>query len=138
MQGHDPEDLIPLTAKEAEAIMWTIGQVTNFPDRPTTGDRDPLYVLFDMGFARADIMPTALAMQKWCFRDLAAIVKPVSVLQAAILRVCVENTTWITPYRTMEPTRGNPDMIEEALRTLRGLAVKLESLGIEITHIPND
>lgn len=125
---------VPINHKEGEAIMWCLGQIVNWPEREPEGPYDPLFVLLARGFNRAAIMDTGCEMYSIAYDHQLA--EPLTALEKAILKVCVENTTWIDVYRRGEPTADNPAAINEALRTLRELSVKLEGFGIEIDRIP--
>lgn len=122
---------VPLTEKEGEAIMWGLGQIVNYPSRRPRSDTDPLSVLLNEGFRREAIMTTGNDLFQLAYGD--CIQEPLSELERAILRVCVENTTWVEQY-----IEHRPQQAEEARATLRSLATKLETLGIEVNHIPND
>lgn len=126
----------PLSMKEAEALMWCLGQIVNWPYRKDDGPGDPLHTLLALGYTREAIMETGEEMFSIAYNKLLC--EPLTALEKAILKVCVENTTWIGAYRTGKPTMHRPLMINEALQTLRLFAKKLEALGIEIVHIPND
>lgn len=128
--------LIPLSTKESEAFMWGLAQIGDYVTRITADPADPLFILLAAGWPRRaianaceELMPVVCA---------GSLTDELSPLERAILRLCVENTTWIDCYRTHEITADNPVLIEEALSTLRSLAAKLELLGIEVNHIPFD
>ena len=120
---------VPITAKEGEAVMWCLGQIVNFPDRELLSETDPLRILIEEGFSRAEIMKAGEAMFDVAYGDWLS--DPMTPLEKSILRVCVENTTWISQY-----VRDLPGMIGEAKAALRSLARKLEAFGIEVSHIP--
>lgn len=122
---------VPLTVKEGEAIMWCLGQIANYPDRPALSSSDPLAVLFAEGHERAEVMAAANAMFEMAYGDW--LVDPTTALERSILRVCVENTTWITAY-----VQDLPGQVPEAKATLRNLAGKLELVGVEVNYIPAD
>jgi hypothetical protein len=92
---------------------------------------DPLAALLAEGFDRKEIMAAGPRLYEFCFGDFIA--EPLSEVEKAILRVCVENTTWLQPYIDLKP-----EMVGIAKKTLRDLAAKLETFGIEVNHIPND
>jgi hypothetical protein len=50
----------------------------------------------------------------------------------SVLRDCVEGSTWVGVVDADE----NPALARAAKRTLRGLARKLESLGLSEIHVP--
>lgn len=122
---------VPLTAKEGEAIMWCLGQIVNYPDRPVLSVTDPLGILLNEGFAREEIMDTGNGMFEIAYGDWLS--DPLTPLQKAILRVCVENTTWVTAYVT-----DMPSLAYEARATLRSLATKLEAFDVDVNFIPAD
>ena len=122
---------VPLTEKEGEAIVWCLGQIANYPNREAQSETDPLFVLFSEGFERSEIMQTANAMFEIAYGDWLS--DPLTPLQKAILRVCIENTTWVCEYHLTLP-----HLLPQALPTLRSLAVKLEAFGIEVNFIPAD
>lgn len=126
----DTVTMVPLDVKEAEAIMWGLGQIVNYPTRRVISATDPLSVLFDEGFDRAAIMKAgnelfSIPYEKW-------IKDPLTSLEKAILRVCVENSTWIETY-----AEKSPHLVAGAKAALRSLAKKLEAFDIEVNHIPN-
>lgn len=122
---------VPLTGKEGEALMFALTFVVDIPNRTPEEQNDPLAILFAEGFGRREIMACGPRLYDFCFGDY--IEEPLSDVEKAILRVCVENTTWLQPYIDLKP-----EMVGVAKRTLRDLAAKLETLGIEVNHIPND
>jgi len=127
----DVRTKVPLTAKEGEAIMWCLGQIANYPDRPVLSETDPLGILLNEGFSRAGIMDTANGLFEVAYGDWLS--DPLTPLQKSILRVCVENTTWVTSY-----VEGMPSLAGDARATLRSLAAKLEAFDIEVSYIPAD
>ena len=122
---------VPLAQKEGEAIMWCLGQIANYPDREVYSETDPLGVLLNEGFARDEIINTANAMFDIAYGDWIS--DPMTALQKTILRVSVENTTWIGEYLITLP-----HMIGEAKAALRSLATKLDAFDIHVNHIPAD
>ena len=122
---------VPLTQKEGEAIMWCLGQIVNYPDRELQSETDPLRVLIEEGFSREDIMETGNAMFEIACGDWLS--DPMMPLQKSILRVCVENTTWIGEYLLVLP-----HMVKEANAALISLAHKFEAFDIHVNHIPVD
>lgn len=122
---------VPLTQKEGEAIMWCLGQIVNYPDRDLLSETDPLRVLIEEGFSREEIMKTGNEMFEIAYGDWLS--DPMTPLQKSILRVCVENTTWIGEY-----LRILPHLVKEANAALLSLAHKLEAFDIHVNHIPTD
>lgn len=121
----------PLTGKEGEALLFGLAIVMDEPDRVPDRAGDPLTALFSDGFTRDQIMAAGPRLHEFAFDDF--IEEPLSDVEKAILRVCVENTTWLQPY-----IDTRPELLGIAKKTLRDLAAKLEPFGIEISHIPND
>lgn len=126
---------IPLTSKESEALLWGLAQIGDHVQRTPVGSDDPLFILLEDGWPRRAIARACeelspVAVGNWLAGGW-------SELEQTILRLCVENTTWITIYRTHDITAGDSVMIEEALATLRSLAAKLDSFGIEVNYIPH-
>lgn len=122
---------VPLTPKEGEAIMWGLGQITNYPDRGVLSETDPLGILLSEGFSREAIMETGNALYEVAYGDW--LTDAITPLEKAILRVCVENTTWLSAYEQDMPSR-----LPEAKAALRSLATKFEAIDIHVNHIPND
>ena len=111
--------------------MWGLGQVVNYPDRAVLSETDPLGILLDEGFSREAIMKTGNDMFQVAHGDWLS--DPLSNLEKAILRVCVENSTWVTCY-----VEHSPSIAGQAKATLRSLAAKLEAFDIEVNFIPAD
>lgn len=124
----------PITIKEAEAIMWGLAEIGDRPRRMAGDSTDPLRHLLDAGYSRSLISSTCIEMEVMCYTKFLS--PPFTDLEAMILRLCIENTSWINAYRVNDPTKDSPAHIDEALATLRSLAAKLEAYGIEINHIP--
>jgi len=127
---------VPITPKMGEALLWTLAEIGDVPDRPPADKTDPLFVLLDEGYARADIMPAVLGMFQFAYDK--EISEPLTDLQKAILRVCVENSSWITAYYENELVVDKVKYTNEARATLRELATRLEAFGIEVNFIPDD
>lgn len=115
--------------------MWGIAQIGDKVCRKTDDPSDPLFILLADGWTRRAIglacdglMPVAIG--NWLAGEWTE-------LERTILRLCVENTSWIDAYRNHHPTAGDTTMINEALTALRTLAAKLDSFGIEVNYIPN-
>lgn len=121
----------PLTGKEGEALLWGLSIIMDRPDRASDETTDPLAVLLNEGFTRNQIMAAGPRLYEFAYGN--CIIEPLSVIERAVLRVCVENTTWLEPYAIKQP-----GMLGLAKRTLRDLAAKLENIGIEVNHIPNE
>jgi hypothetical protein len=122
---------VPMTAREGECIMWMLSLLVDYPDRTPESETDALFVLLKEGFKQPEIVRVAdsmfeLAYGNWLHDSLTD-------LEKAILRVSVENTTWLMTYR-----EKLPHLVTEAQKTLRSLATKFEAIGIDVNHIPND
>lgn len=128
--------LVPTNDKEREALVWGLGQLTNYPHRKTTGDTDPLQVLFNLGHRRTAIMRAANDLFEMAYSY--NLHSDLSILQKDILRVCVENSSWVNAYITGDVTAHDPAQAEMARETLRSLSLKLDEIGIEINYIPED
>jgi hypothetical protein len=122
---------VPLADKEPEALLWGLSQLTDVPNREPRGPADPFSVLFSEGFERKAIVTAATALHEFAYDG--HIIEPLTDLDKAILRVCVENSTWLYPYGEFRP-----EYVPIAKKTLRDLAAKLEMFGIEVNHLPND
>jgi hypothetical protein len=125
---------IPLNDKEAEALMWGLAQVGDNIDRKVEEPTDPLFGLMAMGYTRPAIAEAVGGLWEVAYGH--KLEGDWTELEEAILRACVEQTTWINVYRTHPPTKDSPPHINEALKALRTLAAKLDKLGIEINFIP--
>lgn len=126
---------VAITEKMGEAIMWGLAQIGDQPRRAATDPTDPLFVLLQK-YDRSDIIFTVTEMWPIAYGDW--IREPLTDLQKDILRVCIENTTWLQSYRD-NPIIPDPEpMIKESKAALRELATRLEAFGIEISHIPDD
>lgn len=125
---------IPITDKEGEALMWGLAQIGDYLDRTPTEASDPLYILLHAGYTRPQIKMGVEGLWEVAYGKYLG--GGWTELEKTILRLCVENTSWITTYRTTAPTRDNPGFINEALGALRSLAAKFDKLGVEINHLP--
>lgn len=125
---------IPLTKKEGEAICWGLGRIGDFIEREPHGPADPLAILLAMGYTRNMITVAIEGLWDVAFGDVLP--DEFTKLEGHILRLCIENTDWITVYRTAAPTKYSQPHIDEALSALRSLAAKFEKLGIEVNHLP--
>lgn len=121
---------VQLTGKEGEALLWGLSIIADVPHRVPTDPNDPLAVLFANRWSRDDIMACAKDLHEFAYGDYLA--GPFNDLDKDILRVCVENTTWLQPY-----VEHRPELLGVAKQALRGLAEKLDQFGIEINHIPS-
>ncbi len=125
---------LPLTKKEAEAICWGLGRIGDFIDREPDGPTDPLSILLTLGYSRPMISKAIEGLWEVAYGDTLS--DKFTELEGHILRLCVENTDWITVYRTAAPTKHSQPHIDEALTALRTLAAKFDELGIEVNYLP--
>lgn len=125
---------IPISAKEGEALMWGLAQIGDHLDRIPTEADDPLFILLKEGHTRKEIAGAVEGLWEVAYADTLS--GGWTTLEQLILRLCIENTSWVTAYRNQAPTRGNDGFIDEALGALRSLAKKFDQLGVEINHIP--
>lgn len=121
---------VPLRGKEGEALLWGLSIIGDLPERDIEGPRDPLGVLLREGFSRREIAQRCEALTEFAYGD--CIVGPLMEIDRSILRVCIENTTWLEPYKEFYP-----EMLSTTKGTLRSFAAQLETLGIEVSHIPD-
>lgn len=120
----------PLTGKESELLFWAVAEIADRPDRIPTEPGDPLKVLLDAGLTRDAIMAGAASIEDIAHGDF--IEDPLTDIQRTILRVCVENSSWLKPQDQFGGDQS------AAKKTLRELSKKLELFGIEVNHIPNN
>lgn len=123
---------VPLTLKDTEALMWALGEIMDRPERAPWRQGDPLEALLLAGWPRAAIMAQNEAMFAIAESDWLA--EPLSPIQRDILRVCVKNSSWLALYIE----HGPQDEVPANRATLRGLAAKLETFGIEVRFIPRE
>lgn len=121
---------VPLHGKEGEALLWGLSIIGDLPERDIEGPQDPLGVLLREGYSRNALAERCQALTEFAYGD--CIVGPLIDIDRSILRVCVENTTWLEPYRDYYP-----EMLGTAKATLRSFAAQLETLDIEVSHIPD-
>jgi hypothetical protein len=123
---------IALEDKEKEAIAWGLAQIGDYADRTPTEQDDPLWIIHSEGFKNAagitDTCENLFAMV--CTNEL---VGPFSPLERLILRLCIENTSWLNTYRLNGPT---PLHGKYAAATLRELARKFEDIDIYVNILP--
>lgn len=125
---------LPLTKKEGEAICWGLARIGDFIEREPDGPTDPLAILLTLGYSRPIIAKAVEGLWEVAYGD--TLTGDLTELEGHILRLCVENTDWITVYRTSASTKYSKPHIEEALAALRSLAAKFDELGIEVNYIP--
>ncbi|UIS25265.1 hypothetical protein [Erythrobacter phage vB_EliS-L02] len=127
---------IPLNDKEAEALMWGLAQVGDNIDREVTDRTDPLYGLLALGYTRPMIAKVVESLWEVAYGH--KLEGGWTELEKAILKACVESTSWINVYRTHPPTNTSPPHIAQALEALRTLAAKLDEFGVEVNFIAFD
>lgn len=131
-----PPATVLLTLKESEALLWGFAMMGDYAHEPPDDETDPVYLLLKAGYRPEQFEAACKRLRPMALDDYLR--EPFSDLEKMILRLAVENTSWITTYRTHAPTRDSPMLIREALTALRTLAAKLEDFGIEVNYIPND
>lgn len=126
-------NVIILSVKEVECIMWCIGYIGDIPNRPSNGPDDPL-TLLQQTYSTRDIVKACRQIESrfgcWVYTLPTGLQK----IEQDILRLCVENTRWIEVYKDALPHR--PDMKKEAHDTLLSLARKFDEIGIEVNYMP--
>lgn len=125
-----------LTTKEKEALIWTTSEIMDRARQTPAESTDPIYILKAAGHKPNEYYKACERLEVGIFAGVLE--GPFGALESLILKICIENTTWINQYRTGDATADDPVAINEALATLRSLAAKLEAFGIEIAHIPFD
>lgn len=127
----DSERKIRLETKELEALMWCLGEIADRPDRVPEDPTDPLAVLLAAGWPRDDIMEAATRLLEDVY--MFHLGEPFEDIEREILRVCIENGSWVHAYIKLGPAGGTA---EDCRRALRELAKKLEeNFGIECNFI---
>jgi hypothetical protein len=123
-----------LQTKELEAMMWGLAQISDLPEREPEDPTDPLAILLKEGWNREAIMEASTGLCEMVY--MLTLAEPLTNLEKAILRVCIENTSWVASYIQLGPAGGNEN---DARKTLRELAKKFEeSFGIEVNIIANN
>lgn len=126
---------IPLTDKEAEGLMWGFAQIGDHASRKNvTDESDPLFILLAAGYKPAAIKECCEGMFEYAYAN--ALSEPFTELERLVLRLSVENSSWVWHYQHHMPEKTM--MIREARGALRTLAEKLELLGIEVNYLPED
>jgi len=126
---------VPITNKEAEALMWGFAQIGDHATREGVTDKsDPLFILLDLGYEPQAITDCCESMFEYAYANCLS--DPFTPLEMLILRLSVENSSWVYHYQFHFPEEKL--MIKEARAALRTLAEKLELFGIEVNHIPED
>lgn len=126
---------LPITDKEAEALMWGFAQIGDHAFRTGVTDKaDPLFILLEAGYQPQAIHEACEEMFPIVFTNCLA--GPFTELETMILRLSVENSSWIFHYQLHFPE--SKGMISEARAALRTLAAKLELIGIDINILPTD
>lgn len=123
---------VPIDEKEAEALVWGFAQIGDYAHLKPTGPNDPLHTLRDAGFGPKAIREACdtlfgVACTRW-------LCQPFTELELLILRVAVEQSSWLDHYRLhIEDPAEHVRVGQDALRSL---ATKFEAFGIEINLIP--
>lgn len=125
---------IELTPKETACILWGIAEMGDFPKRAIRGPLDPLHLL-DLKYTRAQVVAGCLFIENGIQENARFVTEPLSEVEKDILRLCCENSSWLDSYdRVGAPAEAR----KEAHDAIRTLAYKLETLGIEVNHMPTN
>lgn len=127
----DQRMIMPLEGKETEILLWSIAEIGDVPTRVPDDPSDPLAVLLAAGHARADILRACAELEKSLYSG--AIAEPTNSINRDLLRVCIENSSLLEPYRTGKKGLAAETEVKHALRRF---AKRLEFLGVEINHLP--
>lgn len=126
---------VPINDKEAEGLMWGFAQIGDHADREGVTDKsDPLFILLNAGYTPASIKDCCENMFELAYAN--CLTDPFTELERTILRLSVENSSWVYHYQLHFPEEKT--MIREARSALRSLATKLELFGIEVNFLPQD
>jgi hypothetical protein len=126
---------VPITDKEAEALMWGFAQIGDHAFREGVDDpSDPLFILLEAGYQPAAINACCEGMFEYAYANCLS--DPFTDLERLILRLSVENSSWVYHYQIHMPEELA--MIKEARAALRSLAAKLEFFDIQINIMPTD
>lgn len=126
---------VPITDKEAEGLMWGFAQIGDHAFREAVTDpSDPLFILLKAGYAPAAIQACCEGLFEYAFAN--CLTDPFTTLEKLILRLSVENSSWVYHYQLHMPEEKV--MIEQARAALRSLAHKLELFEIHINYLPTD
>ena len=126
---------VPITDKEAEALMWGFAQIGDHAFRENVTDpADPLFILLKEGYQPEAIHKCCEGMFEYAYAN--CLTDPFTELEKLILRLSVENSSWVYHYQLHMPEETA--MIKEARAALRSLAEKLEFFDIHINILPTD
>ena len=126
---------VPITDKEAEGLMWGFAQIGDHADRdPPFEPGDPLPILLAAGYTPEAIKESCEALFELAYDN--CLISVLTDLERMILRLSVENSSWIWHYKEHHPAATG--MIREARAALRSLSAKLELVGIDINILPTD
>ena len=126
---------VPITDKEAEGLMWGFAQIGDHAYRTDVTDpADPLYILLKEGYQPDAINACCEGMFEYAYAN--CLTDPFTDLERLILRLSVENSSWVYHYQLHMPDETG--MIKEARAALRSLAEKLEFFDIHINILPTD
>lgn len=127
----DQRMFMPLEGKETEILLWSIAEIGDVPSRVPEDPSDPLAVLLAAGHARTDILRACAELENSL--DSGTITEPLTSIDRDLLRVCIENSSLLEPYRTEKKGLAAENEVKSALRRF---ATRLEFLGVEINHLP--
>lgn len=126
---------VPINNKEAEGLMWGFAQIGDHAFREgVTDPSDPLFILLKAGYQPQAIHECCEAMFEYAYAN--CLTDPFTELERLILRLSVENSSWVYHYQLHFPEQRV--LIREARQALRTLAQKLELFGIEVNYLPQD
>ncbi len=126
---------VPINDKEAEGLMWGFAQIGDYADREgVTDPSDPLVPLLKAGYQPQAIHECCEALFEFAY--MKCLTDPFTDLEKMILRLSVENSSWVYHYQLHFPEETV--MIRQSREALRTLAVKLELFGIEVNYLPQD
>lgn len=126
---------VPINDKEAEGLMWGFAQIGDHAFRENVTDpSDPLCILLEAGYQPQAIHECCEAMFEFAYAN--CLTDPFTDLERMILRLSVENSSWVYHYQLHFPEQRV--LIRQAREALRTLAEKLELFGIEVNYLPQD
>lgn len=126
---------VPIDDKEAEGLMWGFAQIGDHADRVgVTDPADPLFILLQAGYQPDAIKECCEGLFEFAYANCLS--DPFTELERLILRLSVENSSWVYHYQLHFPEHTT--MIRDARAALRSLAQKLDLFGIEVNFLPQD
>jgi hypothetical protein len=115
--------------------MWGFAQIGDHAFREDVTDpSDPLFTLLQAGYHPTAINTCCEGMFEYAYANCLS--DPFTDLERLILRLSVENSSWVYHYQLHMPQELV--MIKEARAALRSLAEKLEFFDIQINIMPAD